>query len=460
MADQEKEKSQELGLIDITEILSDYLRIFRRMWAWVLIFTILGAGLSYVRARLQYQPVYTASATFTVNIQREQQGVADTGSASFFNNSTAEQMAKTFPYILTSGVLKRKVAKDMDIAAVPGKIKATVAENTNLLTISVTDQDAGRAYATLKSVEKNYPTISEVIVGKANMEMLDETGIPAEPDNPKAFRKNAVKGAAAGLLLVMIWTGILVVTRRTVRKESDIHRWMNTRCLGTVPEVHEKRRSRSTTMRMILTDPKVEEKMQESFRIIRNKIEYNAQEYHMKTFLVTSALAGEGKSTVAVNLALSLAQAGQRVTLVDCDLRHPTDRQILGIEENGVGLREVLEHKAKLKECLMKAEDIGLDPDMCMIFLPGGKTISDGSDLLGTELMGRIIEKLEEISDFVILDSAPAGLLTDAVVLAQYADGAAFVVRKDFARVDYIMDGMEHLAESNIQIIGGILNGV
>lgn len=146
--------------------------------------------------------------------------------------------------------------------------------------------------------------------------------------------------------------------------------------------------------------------------------------------------------------------------IVDCDLRHPTDRQILGIEENGVGLREVLEHKAKLKECLMKAEDIGLDPDMRMIFLPGGKTISDGSDLLGTELMGRIIEKLEEISDFVILDSAPAGLLTDAVVLAQYADGAAFVVRKDFARVDYIMDGMEHLAESNIQIIGGILNGV
>ncbi len=82
---------------------------------------------------------------------REQQGVADTGSASFFNNSTAEQMAKTFPYILTSGVLKRKVAKDMKVDAVPGSIKATVAENTNLLTISVTDQDAGRAYATLKS---------------------------------------------------------------------------------------------------------------------------------------------------------------------------------------------------------------------------------------------------------------------------------------------------------------------
>ena len=443
MADQEKEKSQELGLIDITEILSDYLRIFRRMWAWVLIFTILGAGLFYVRARLQYQPVYTASATFTVNIQREQQGIADAGSTSFFNNSTAEQ-----------------VAKDMNVSSVPGAINASVAENTNLLTISVTDQDAGRAYATLKSVEENYPAISEVIVGKVNMEMLDETGIPAEPDNPKAFRGSTVKGAAVGLLLVMIWTGILVVTRRTVRKESDIRRWMNTRCLGTVPEVHEKRRSKSTIIRMILTDPKVEEKMQESFRIIRNKLEYNAQEYHMKTFLVTSALAGEGKSTVAVNLALSLAQAGHKVALVDCDLRHPTDRQILGCEEGEYGLREVLERKVKLNECLMGAGDLGFEPEMRIIFLPGGQTINDGSELLGTQLMGRIIKKLEKISDYVILDSAPAGLLTDAVVLAQYADGAVFVVRKDFARVDYIMDGMEHLAESNIQIIGGVLNGI
>lgn len=460
MADQEKEKSQELGLIDITEILSDYLRIFRRMWAWVLIFTILGAGLFYVRARLQYQPVYTASATFTVNIQREQQGIADAGSASFFNNSTAEQMANTFPYILTSGVLKRKVAKDMNVSSVPGAINASVAENTNLLTISVTDQDAGRAYATLKSVEENYPAISEVIVGKVNMEMLDETGIPAEPDNPKAFRGSTVKGAAVGLLLVMIWTGILVVTRRTVRKESDIHRWMNTRCLGTVPEVHEKRRSKSTIIRMILTDPKVEEKMQESFRIIRNKLEYNAQEYHMKTFLVTSALAGEGKSTVAVNLALSLAQAGHKVALVDCDLRHPTDRQILGCEEGEYGLREVLERKVKLNECLVGAGDLGFEPEMRIIFLPGGQPVNDGSELLGTQLMGRIIKKLEKISDYVILDSAPAGLLTDAVVLAQYADGAVFVVRKDFARVDYIMDGMEHLAESNIQIIGGVLNGI
>ena len=459
MGVQENEKSQEPELIDITEMLSDYFRIFRRMWAWVLILTLLGTGIFYIRARVQYQPRYTASATFTVNIQRDQQGVGESGTVAFYNNSAAEQMAKTFPYILTSGVLKRKVAKDMGTGSVTGNIQASVAENTNLLTISVTDRDAGRAYAILQSVIQNYPEISEVIVGKTNMEMLDETGIPPEPDNPKDFKKSALKGGIFGFLIAALWTALLVVTRRTVRKESDIHRWMHTRCLGTVPEIHEKRRTRTSQTRMVLTDPKVEEKLQESFRMIRNKVEYHAHEYHLKTFLITSALAGEGKSTIAVNLALSLAQAGKKVVLIDCDLRHPTDRKILNLDP-GEGLGEVLEHKKKLAECIIKSKDMGLDPEMRLMFLPGGTSLRDGSELLGTEFMHRIIARMEEWADYVILDSAPAGLLTDAVVLAQYADAAVFVVRKDFARVDHIMDGMEHLAESQVQIIGGILNGV
>ena len=459
MGVQENEKSQEPELIDITEMVSDYFRIFRRMWAWVLILTLLGTGIFYIRARVQYQPRYTASATFTVNIQRDQQGVGESGTVAFYNNSAAEQMAKTFPYILTSGVLKRKVAKDMGTGSVTGNIEANVAENTNLLTISVTDRDAGRAYAILQSVIKNYPEISEVIVGKTNMEMLDETGIPPEPDNPKDFKKSALKGGLFGFLIAALWTALLVVTRRTVRKESDIHRWMHTRCMGTVPEIHEKRRSGTSQTRMVLTDPKVEEKLQESFRMIRNKVEYHAHEYHLKTFLITSALAGEGKSTIAVNLALSLAQAGKKVVLIDCDLRHPTDRKILNLDP-GEGLGEVLEHKKKLAECIIKSKDMGLDPEMRLMFLPGGTSLRDGSELLGTEFMHRIIARMEEWADYVILDSAPAGLLTDAVVLAQYADAAVFVVRKDFARVDHIMDGMEHLAESQVQIIGGILNGV
>lgn len=458
MSNQEKENIQEVEKIDITELLSDYVRIFRKMWLWLLIFAVLGSGIFYMRARLSYSPVYTASATFTVNIQNVQQSAGANTATAFYDNTTAKQMAETFPYILTSGVLKRKVAKDMGTSAI-GTIRASVAENTNLFTISVTDRDAERAYETLQSVIKNYPEISEVIVGKTYMEMLDETGIPPYPDNPRDFKENAVKGALAGAFLVAAWAALLVVTRRTVRKESDVHKFMNTRCLGTVPQIDLKRRTRKLQKRLILTEPKIEDSFLEPFRIIRNKIEHHAKRHNKKVFLVTSALAGEGKSTVAVNLALSLAQAGHKVALIDCDLRHPSDREIFGLED-GPGLGEVLKKNAKLTECILREKDLGLDESIDFMFLPGGAAMKDGAEALGTRHMKVIIEAMEKRADYVILDSAPAGLLTDAVVLAQYADAAIIVVRKDFARVDSIMDGMEHLAESKIQIVGGIINGV
>lgn len=459
MSNQERDKNQEIEPIDVISILNDYFRIFRRMWAWILILAIVGTGVFYVRARMQYTPFYTATATFTVNIQQDQQSSTDGSSLAFFDNSAAEQMATTFPYILTSGVLRRKVAKDMG-TAVTSSISARVTENTNLFTISVTDKDAEKAYQTLQSVIKNYPEVSEVIVGKTRMEMLDESGVPTVPDNPKAFGKKALAGTAVGVMIGLLWCMLLVVTRRTIRTEKDIRKWMNTKCLGSIPQIMKKRRAKSVhEQNIVLTEPKVEDVLQEPLRIVRNKIEYYGKEYHKKVFLITSALAGEGKSTVAVNLAISLTQAGHKVALIDCDLRHPSDRKIFGVED-GPGLAEALVRKNSPLDYCLTAKELGMDKEDSILFLPGGKTLRDGSEYLGSERMKEIIGVMEANADYVILDSAPVGLLTDAVVLAQYADGAIFVVRKDFARVDYIMDGMEQLAESRVQIIGGVLNGV
>lgn len=451
-------KNPEEGLINVTEYVADYLRIARRMWAWFLIFCLAGAGIFYIKARMDYTPVYTASATFTVNMSQNE--TLGNTSSTFFNNSTAEQMATTFPHILTSGVLKRKVEDELGVNYLSSSISASVLEGTNLLTLSVTDTDPGWAYAVLQSVVANYPDISEVIVGKTNMVLLDETGIPAYPDNPKDFSKNAVRGAILGFVLVAAWVLLLIFTRRTIRKKEDVYRRIHTRCLGTIPYIGKKRRTRETeNQRFLVTEPKYEEKLQENLRLLRNKIEYHANEYKHKVFLITSAAAGEGKSVVSVNLALSLARAGHKVTLIDCDLRHPTDREIFEIE-NGPGLVDVLEKKAKTKECLLRPSELQLDEDLKFLFFPGGGAIADGSKLLGSPTMEKIINSAKQWADYVILDSAPAGLITDSVVLAQYADASIFVVRKDYALLDDIIDGMEHLAESRVQIIGCVLNGV
>ena len=455
MEKQDRGNSAELERIDVVELLRDYFKILSAMWIWLLIFSLLGAGLFYGRAVKQYVPVYTASATFAISIWENQQS----SSAAYYDNAAAEQMATTFPYILTSGVLRRQVEKDLGKSVATGSIKAVVANNTNLLTLSVTSMDPESAYEVLQSVIKNYPSLSEVIVGRVNMVQLDETGIPTTPDNPQNFKQQTIKGALCGVILVAGWAALILFTRRTIRKESDVQKRMHIKCFGAIPQITFKKRTNSLKWRIVLTEPGIEGILQEPLRIIRNKVERYANESGKKVFLITSALAGEGKSTVAVNLALSLAKAGHKVVLIDCDLRHPSGRDILGMKD-GEGLVEVLTRKAKINDCMLRANELGLGRDINMMIIPGGKPIDGGSELLETREMGALVEIVKKWADYVILDSAPTGLLTDAVVLARYADAAIFVVRKDYAKVDYIMDGMEYLAESGIPIIGGVLNGV
>lgn len=453
-----EEKVQiEEGLIDLVGLLSDYFRTFRRMWVWILILAVLGGVFVYVRGYLSWTPQYTASATFTVTAGQDSSSLS--GSYSFYDNSTTEQMVNTFPYILTSGVLSRRAAASMGRTSLSGQIKASSEDDTNLFTMSVTDTDAELAYETLQAVIECYPDVAEVIVGRTNMEFLDETGIPAYPDNPRDGRKDLMKGAAAGVFLGLVWIGIVTLSRKTVKKAEDFKRLINMRCIGEVPHIVMKKRSRESRRTLNILNEKTDPEFLEAIRLVRSKVEYSAWKHHSKVILVTSALAGEGKSTMAVNLALSLAENGKRVSLLDCDLRHPSDWEILGLNE-GEGLHEILTKQADPAELLVTGKDLGMNEEMSFCFLPGGRAVEDGSRLLESGRMKKVIDILAENSDYVILDSAPAGVLTDAGILAQYADSVVFVVKKDYARADHILDGMEELAAGRLHLVGGILNGV
>lgn len=454
----EENKQTEEGLIDIVGLLTDYFRTLRRMWIWVLILAVAGGTFSYLRSYMTWSPRYTASATFTITASRDGAD-STTGSYAFYDNSTAEQMANTFPYILTSGVLSRRAAETMGREAVSGQITASSEANTNLFTMSVTDSDAGLAYETLQAVIQCYPEVSEVIIGRTNMQLLDETGIPAYPDNPRDGKCALVKGAGAGALLGLLWAGAVTISRMTVKKKEDFQTRAHMKCIGEVPQVAMKKRSRESRNVLNILNEKTDPAFEEAMQLVRGKVEYSAWRHHSKIILVTSALAGEGKSTLAVNLALAFSKSGKRAALIDCDLRHPSDRKILGLED-GSGLYEVLTREAKLGEVLLTGKDMEMDDEFKFCFLPGGKATEDGSRLLGSERMQRVIEAVQEKVDYVILDSAPAGLLTDAGVLAQYADSAIFVIKRDFASTTHIMEGLEELSESRVHLIGGILNGV
>lgn len=449
--------SMEPEKIEILSLLLDFLRVFRRMWIYVLIFALIGSGLSGYRANAAYVPYYMASATFTVNIYSEQVS-STTSSTSFYDSEAAEQMARVFPHILTSGVLLRRVAKDLGVDVVSGSISAAAEANTNLFTLSVRDRDPERAYATLQSVLKNYPEISETVIGKVNMKLFDESGVPTYPANGKALKGAIAKGALAGAALAFMWMVLVTLSRKTVRREEDCPKYIHKKCLGTVPYIRPKRRSDDISRYLNISDEATHVDFTESIRIIRNKVTRSAKENGIKVILVTSAMPGEGKSTIATNLAISLAQEGKYVALVDCDFRNPSDDEVLKIKTDK-GMTDVINGKAKVSECLKKIEVDGVRGKVKMLYLPVGKAVQDPSTMLGSEYMRQIIHSMRRKMDYVILDSAPVGLLTDASVLAQHADGAIFVVKKDFAKVDHLLSGMGHLLEANVHVLGCVLNG-
>lgn len=188
--------------------------------------------------------------------------------------------------------------------------------------------------------------------------------------------------------------------------------------------------------------------------MLRARIEKEAKKNDLKVFLVTSAEAGEGKSTIAANIAMALAMRGSKVALVDCDLRNPSVRERLNMEAEGVGLCEYLLEEAEVSDVLKWNETYQ------MYVVPGGQPIGNASELIDSPRMTTLLDSLKETVEYIILDTAPVGILTDTAVLAEAADAALFVVKQDYANRAAILEGIEQLAESRIYISGCILNGV
>ncbi len=444
----EKEEAA-VGGMDLNALVDDLWKGFKK-FAWlVAVLAAVFSVLFYMRARFSYTPYYQASATFTIN--------ANTGlnySNNYYNNATATQMAQTFPYIISSGVLKNVIAEDLGVSAIPGTISVQALEDTNLLTMTATASDPQLAQDILQSAIDNYPTVAEFVIGRTQMDLLDASGVPTEPVNPPDFKGQAKQGLLIGLALGVAIIVIYALTRKTIRRVSDFKKILNVSCFGTVPRVVFKKRKQKIDETISIHNPKIPLSFIESIRIIRTRVDKEARNRKVKTILVTSSIPGEGKTTTAANLALALAQKDNRVTLIDCDLRHPSVRQALGLDASGTGVSEVLQGKQTYAEAKQVLEDWGIS------VLGGGETVRNPAEMLASPKMKELLREAKRESDFVILDTAPCGMLADATALAQYVDGAIYVVKQDYAKVDRILEGLEQLNESKIDILGCILNGV
>jgi len=190
----------------------------------------------------------------------------------------------------------------------------------------------------------------------------------------------------------------------------------------------------------------------ESYRTLRTNLQYSSFDEEYKVIVVTSAEPGEGKSTTAGNLALSIAEGDKKVVLIDCDLRKPSLHKKFEIS-NTAGLSDVIVGKESISV-------VGHRHNNNLTILTSGKIPPNPSEMLGSKSMKALIDALKKVFDYVILDTPPVQAVTDAQILSNRADGTILVVRAEKTKKDSVVNSINLLKKVNANIIGTVLNGV
>lgn len=189
----------------------------------------------------------------------------------------------------------------------------------------------------------------------------------------------------------------------------------------------------------------------EAYKTLRTNIQYSSFDKEIKTILVTSTIPGEGKSTIAGNLALSFAQQDKKVLVIDCDLRKPALHKMFKLS-NFKGLSDVIVGNSDLEKAMYNYKD-NFD------ILTSGKIPPNPSEILASNAMTMLLEKLKTIYDIIIIDSAPLQAVTDAQIISNKVDGTLLVIRAGLTKREAILQAKELLNQVNAKILGVVLNG-
>lgn len=194
--------------------------------------------------------------------------------------------------------------------------------------------------------------------------------------------------------------------------------------------------------------------IRESYKALRTNVSFAlADEEACKVLIVTSAMQSEGKSITAINLAISYAEMNHRVLLIDCDLRRPKLARLLSMKGN-VGLSNLIIKPELLRKAV---QDSGI-PNLDVIF--AGDVPPNPSELLGSSRMKALLDSLQKNYDYIILDTSPVNLVTDACVLVPESSGVLFVVRSGVSERGATIHAVEQLEYSKAKILGFVLNEV
>ena len=442
------ENEKEFQPIDLDIYISRFLKTLRRTLLPILGLALVFGGWRWFRSARSFSPVYESKAILAVTSGYNTDDIF-TGDT-YYDANAAEQVVNTFPYLLTTDFMRDLITAELGTGSIPGSISAVSIAETNMFELRATGSDPQALRDVLNAVITAYPKASVYLVDNSRIQVLEEPNVPTEPINRFSGRDGLLRDVAMVIAAGLAVTLGLSLLNQSIGSAEELKELVSLPLMASLPQMRlKKRRKKAEILLRASDDPG----MAEAIRSLRTKVRRKLDDSQGQVVLLTSTVPGEGKTTAAVNLALSLAAEGHATVLVDADLRNQTIGRLLSADGQGTGLMTLLKHpEIPVAQSLRRAEGSTL------FFLSGAST-KRRYYRVDPAAMRRVLGELKKQYDYIVIDTPPSAIVSDTALLSRHADCVLYVIRQDHANRAQILDTITGMHQRGIPLAGCILNG-
>lgn len=447
-----------------------FLNVLRKHFKYLIAGLLIGALAGWAFANYAVPKKYRSYVDLYITNKKE----LDSDSVNYNDLSSAQKLAETYAVILQSSEVTQNVMK-----RIPGRISAdellkgtsfTSVQNTEVLRINVQTKDPELSKDVCDAYMLTAQEALDSIVGAGAVKVISKPQVFRTPSSP-SIPQYTVIGGAIGLLLMVAVSFLRMIDSRRITDEKMLAETYSFPVLGSVPDFFQFSRALGISKGDVKKSQKLKEKnpnnvkiktlatvlsdntpfpIREAYNGIRSNILFSLSNMKNGIIVVTSPCANDLKTTTSINLAITLAQIGAKVLLIDSDLRNPSVFRQLKTS-NQKGLSKVVVGRDRFENAVVRNVAPGMD------FLSAGPSTQRPSELLGSGNMMRFLKKQAYFYDFVILDTSPLDAVSDSLSLASVAAGYILVVRENKTTMDELEKAVRAIQMANGSILGLVL---
>ena len=428
-----------------------YFKLIKEKLSIIILITICSIIISTIATLFFIDPTYESKISVIIG---PNQSISDDYSSyqSSYDIVMYQKMVKTYSELLTSKIVLQDVIEntglDLNLESLASMIQIKTTTESEFINITVEDKIPEVTTLVANQLALSLKNISSEIRGVDNVILVDTAPIPEKPTKP-----NIIINITLSFILGLIFSISLVVLinylDQRIKDKDELKELINLPILGEIPNFSSINTNNEDNYLFANASPK--SLPTEAINILRTNLQFCNVNSDLKKILFTSSSPSEGKSTLISNLGISMALTNKKVIIIDCDMRKPKIHRLFSLS-NIIGLSHILSNQAELEECLQSSKIDNLS------ILTAGVIPPNPSELISSNGMKMLLDRLSSKFDFILIDSPPLPLVADSQVLSTFVDGTVIVTKLGYTTKSALINTKEILDGLNTNVIGVLLN--